>query len=337
MGGGHPERAPVKALVTGGSGFVGGAVTARLLERGWDVRSYARRPAPALAALGVEAREGDVADTEAVDRAVAGCDVVFHVAARVGVGGPPGPYRVANVEGTANVVVACRRHGVSGLVFTSSPSVVHGGADLAGADESHPYPRRHLAAYPATKAEAERLVLAANGPTLATTALRPHLVWGPGDTHLVPELVERARRGRLRHVDGGRAVMDATYVDNVADAHVLAADRLLGDGSPGGRAYFVANGEPQPVRDLVNAILVACGLPEEHRSVPAPLARTAGALAELAWRVAGRSDEPPLSRFLVDQLSTDHWFDLAAAERDLGYTPRVTMAEGLARLASVSR
>ncbi|MBA2575854.1 MAG: NAD-dependent epimerase/dehydratase family protein [Euzebyaceae bacterium] len=323
----------MRALVSGGGGFLGGAIVRRLLDRGWAVRSFARGAYPALAAAGVEVLRGDLADADAVGRAVAGCDVVFHVAARAGVGGAPSAYRAANVDGTVHVVAACRRHGVGRLVFTSSPSVVHRGDDLRGADESAPYATRHLAAYPATKAAAERVVLAADGPALATTALRPHLVWGPGDTHLVPRLLARARAGRLRFVGDGRALVDSTYVDNAAEAHLLAADRLAGDGAPAGRAYFVSNGEPRPVADLVNAILRAAGLPEEHRTVPFAAAYAAGAVAEVAWRVARRTDDPPVSRFLARQLATAHWFDLTAARRDLGYVPRVSLDEGFARLA----
>jgi nucleoside-diphosphate-sugar epimerase len=324
----------VRALVTGGGGFLGGAIVRRLLDRGWLVRSFARGDYPALARLGVELARGDLADTAAVERAVAGCELVFHVAARVGVGGPAAAYRSANVDGTAHVIEACRRHGVGRLVFTSSPSVVHAGGHLCGADESLPYPTRHLAAYPATKAAAERAVLAANGPELASTALRPHLVWGPGDRQLLPRLLARARVGRLRFVGDGRALVDSTYIDNAVDAHLLAAERLAADGAPAGRAYFVSNREPRPVADLVNSLLRAAGLPEEHRSVPRPVAYAAAALAETAWRLAGRDDDPPLTRFLVRQLSTAHWFDLAAARRDLGYEPAVSLDEGLARLAA---
>lgn len=333
MGGGTT----VRALVTGGGGFLGGAIVGRLLDRGWDVRSLARGAYPGLEARGVEVRRGDITDPAAVERAAAGCDVVFHVAARVGVGGPSGPYRAANVGGTSNVIAACRRQGVGRLVFTSSPSVVHAGADLAGAGESLPYPRRHPAAYPATKAKAERLVLAADSPSLATTSVRPHLVWGPGDTHLVPALLARARSGRLRFVDDGAAVVDATYVDNAAEAHLLAADRLATDGAPAGRAYFVANGEPAPLHQLVNAILRAAGLPQVTASVPLPVVYVAGALVELAWRLARRSDDPPVTRFVARQLATDHWFDLTAAKRDLGYEPHVSTREGLTRLAASLR
>lgn len=324
----------MRALVTGGGGFLGSAIVGRLLDRGWEVRSLARGAYPALVARGVEVVRGDLSDPVAVERATAGCDVVFHVAAKVGVGGPAAPYRVANIGGTSNVIAACRRQGVGRLVFTSSPSVVHAGGDLAGADEALPYPSRHLAAYPATKAKAERLVLSADAPSLATTALRPHLVWGPGDTHLVPGLLERARRGRLRFVGDGSALIDATYVDNAAEAHVLAAERLAADGAPAGRAYFIANGEPVPLRELVNAILATAGLPEVTATVPFPVAHAAGAFAELAWRLARRSDDPPLTRFVARQLATAHWFDLSAARRDLGYVPLVTTGEGLGRLAA---
>lgn len=328
----------MRALVTGGGGFLGGAIVRRLVEDGWAVRSFGRGDYPELAALGVEVVRGYLADASAVARAAAGCDVVFHVGARVGFGGAPAEYCRVNIDGTANVIEGCRRHGVGRLVFTSTPSVVHAGGDLAGADERLPYATRFLAAYPATKAAAERLVLGANSSAgLATTALRPHLVWGPGDTHLVPGLLARARAGRLRFVGDGRALVDSTYIDNAVDAHLLACERLGGDGAPGGRAYFVSNGEPRPVADLVNAILRAAGMPEERRTVPFAAAYAAGALAEVAWRLARRSDDPPITRFLARQLATAHWFDLTAARRDLGYTPRVSIDEGLTRLAASLR
>lgn len=321
------------ALVTGGGGFLGGAVVRQLLARGDEVRSLARGDYPALRALGVEALRGDLADAEAVARAVRGVDVVFHVAARAGLGGPYAAYEAANVTGTRNVVRACRRASVGRLVHTSTPSVAHAGRDLDGIDESVGMAHSFDAAYPETKAIAEREVLDASSPDLATTALRPHLVWGPGDTHLVPGLLARARTGRLRLVEGGRAVVDSTYVDNAAAAHLAAADRLASDGAPAGRAYFVAQGEPLPIGELINRILAALGHPPVRASVPFAVAFAAGAVAERVWALRGRDDDPPMTRFLARQLATNHWFDLTAARRDLGYAPTVSLSEGLRRLA----
>jgi nucleoside-diphosphate-sugar epimerase len=323
----------MNALVTGGGGFLGGAIVHRLLARGDRVRSLSRRHYAVLASLGVEQWQGDVADAVVVDPAVAGRDVVFHVAAKAGVWGPYAEYHRVNVVGTQNVLSACRKHGVRRLVYTSSPSVVFDGRDMEGVDESVPYPKHYEAAYPKTKAEAERLVLAANGPDLATVALRPHLVWGPGDNHLVPRILERGRAGRLRRFGGANKLIDATYIDNAADAHILAADKLA-PGSPiAGKAYFISNGEPIPLWDLVNRILTAGGVAPVTRSSPVWLAYAAAGLMEAAYTALRRGDEPPLTRFVVRELTTAHWFDLAAARRDLGYEPKVSVEEGLRRLA----
>ncbi|MDJ0869593.1 MAG: NAD-dependent epimerase/dehydratase family protein [Myxococcota bacterium] len=322
----------MKALVTGGGGFLGGAIARRLVERGDLVRSLARGRYPELEDLGVETWRGDVADASAWARAAEGCDVVFHVAARVGGWGPRAEYWRTNVIGTDNAIEACRRHGVARLVFTSTPSVVHAGGDIEGADESLPYAERFEAAYPETKAEAERRVRAANDASLATVALRPHLVWGPGDRHLIPRLLARARAGRVRLVGREDKRVDATYVDNAADAHLLAADRLHPGAACAGRAYFIAQGEPRPASELVNAILEAAGLPPVTKRIPASVAWCVGALLELWYRLRGREDEPPLTRFAASQLSTAHWYALGAARRDLGYVPRVSTSQGLAIL-----
>ncbi len=329
MGG---AAARVRALVTGGGGFLGGAVVRLLVARGWEVASLARGTYPALEELGVAQHRGDLADRDAVLAAARGADVVFHVAARAGAWGTLDEYVRTNVVGTENVLAACAAHRVPRLVYTSTPSVVHSGSDLDGVDESAPYAERFEAHYPRTKAQAERLVLAANGARLATVALRPHLIWGPGDNHLIPRIVARRRAGRLRLLSGPPKLVDSTFIDNAADAHLLAADRLA-PGSPcAGRAYFVSQGEPVPVNDLVNRILQAAGLEPVEPSVPPRLAWLAGAASELAYRLLPLPGEPLMTRFLATQLATAHWFDLGAARRDLGYQPRVSLAEGLERL-----
>jgi nucleoside-diphosphate-sugar epimerase len=319
----------MNALVTGGGGFLGGAVVRQLLARGDTVRSFSRQHYPAL---GVDQFQGDLADAAAVERAVAGCEVVFHVAAKAGVWGSADEYHRANVVGTENVIAACRKHGVGRLVFTSSPSVVATGHDIVGGDESMPYPRRYLAHYPRTKAAAERAVLNANGPNLATVSLRPHMIWGPGDNHLIPRLIERARLGQLRQVGDGTNRTDVTYIENAAAAHLLAADRLT-PGSPiAGKAYFISQGEPVLVWPFINRILGLAGLPPVARRVPTRLAYAAGAVLEAVYRLLGRTGEPRMTRFLAVQLGTSHWFDISAARRDLGYKPAVSTEEGLTRL-----
>ncbi|MEJ2889537.1 NAD-dependent epimerase/dehydratase family protein [Actinomycetospora aeridis] len=326
----------MKALVTGGGGFLGGAVVDALLARGDDVTSLARGDYPDLAARGVRALRGDLADPAAARDAVRGQDVVVHVAAKAGLWGSDADFRRSNVEGTRVLLDACRAEGVGRFVFTSTPSVVHAGGDIVGGDESLPYADHFDSAYPRTKAEAERLVLAADSPDLATTALRPHLIWGPGDTQLVPRILARARAGTLRLVGDGSALIDTTYIEDAAAAHVDAVDHLRPGAPCAGRAYFVTSGDPRPVRELVNGILAAGGLPPVHATVPRAVAVAAGAAVEAAWWTLGRLTdlgEPPMTRFLARQLATTHWFDISAARRDLGYRPRVDVAAGLEHLA----
>lgn len=324
----------VKALVTGGGGFLGGALVRRLVGEGAAVRALQRGSYAELDALGVEQVTGDIADAAVVERAVAGCEVVFHVAAKVEMWGPYGPFHRTNVVGTDNVLAAMRRHKTARLVFTGSPSVVHGRHDLAGVDESTPYPQRFEAAYPQTKAMAEMAVLAANGSDLATVALRPHLIWGPGDRNLVGQLVARARAGRLRFVGDGSKLVDTTYIDNAVDAHLLAAERLAPGAACAGRAYFISNGEPRPLREIVNQILEAAGLPPETRSVPLGAALAVGSMLEAIHRVVPSKAGPSMTRFIARNLATAHWYDISAARRDLGYEPSVSIAEGLERLRS---
>ena len=283
---------------------------------------------------GVELHRGDVANLAAVANAAAGCGLVFHTAALAGIAGPREEYVRANVDGTRNVVEACRRRGVPRLVHTSTPRVVFDGSDMEGVDESVPLATRFEAHYPATKAAAERLVLEADGPELATVALRPHLVWGPGDHHLVPRLLARARAGTLALVGDGSKRVDATYIDNAADAHLAAAERLAPGAPCAGRAYFISDGTPLPMRELLGRILAAAGLPPVGRTVSPAAALAAGRVLETIHSLLGRPGEPRMTRFLARELSTAHWFDIGAARRDLGYEPRVGMDEGMARLAA---
>jgi 2-alkyl-3-oxoalkanoate reductase len=320
-------------VVTGGGGFLGGAVVRRLLARGEEVRSVQRSDAPALRELGASVVRADLADRDAVVRAFEGCEAVVHIAAKAGAWGSYESFRLANVVGTENVLAACRAHGIERLVYTSTPSVVHSGGDVEGVDERAPYATHFDAHYPATKAAAERLVLEANGPRLGTVALRPHLIWGPGDTQLTARVLARARAGKLRLVGGGEKAVDSVYIDNAALAHLLALDRVSPGAPCAGKAYFITQGEPMPQRELVNGILAAAGLPPCTRSISPRLAYVAGALMEAAWTVLRRDDEPLMTRFIASQLATAHWYDISAARRDLGYSPEVTVAEGLARLA----
>jgi nucleoside-diphosphate-sugar epimerase len=323
----------VKVLVTGGGGFVGGAVVRGLLARGDSVVSLARGDYPALRQLGVQTVRGDLADPAAVLSAAAGCSAVVHVAAKAGIWGPLADYTRSNVEGTRSVLAACRQLGIERLVHTSTPSVVHAGSHIEGGDESLPYAEHADSPYARTKAVAEREVLAAADGTLGTVALRPHLVWGPGDTQLVPRILQRKRTGRLRFVDGGNALIDTTYVDDAVAAHLHALDAVAPGAPCSGRAYFISSGDPRPVREVVNAILAAAGLPPENRSLPLPVAVAAGVAGEALWRLLRRTDDPPMTRFFARQLATAHWFDISAARRDLGYAPQVGLDEGFRRLA----
>jgi nucleoside-diphosphate-sugar epimerase len=323
----------MRALVTGGGGFLGGAIVRRLLDRGIEVRSFSRKPHESLTALGVEQRQGDLDDMNAVMEAVEGCDPVFHVAAKAGVWGPFALYYRPNVIGTQYVLQACRLHGVRRLVYTSTPSVVFAGHDIEGGNESLPYPKRFETHYAATKATAEQLVLNSNGPDLATVALRPHLIWGPGDNHLLPRLYDRARKGQLRRVGIVPKRVDTIYVDNAADAHLQAFDRLAPGAPPAGRAYFISQGEPTPLWELIDRLLAAAGLPPVRRTISPGLAYAAGWTLETVYALLSRPEEPRMTRFLARQLSTAHWFDISAARRDLGYSPAVSTEEGLRRLA----
>ncbi len=320
-------------FITGASGFIGGKIAERLLARGRPVRLLARRPLPELEKLGAEIVRGDLHDAAALAAGCAEAETVFHVAGRVGVWGPSEEFFHVNVEGTRNVVAACRVARVPRLVYTSSPSVVFNGGDLAGVDESAPLCTQAPCAYPTSKAAAERLVAEANSRELATVALRPHLVWGPGDRNVVPRVLALARKGKLKIVGAGRNLVDCTHIANVVDAHLQAEASLAGpNAAAAGRAYFITNDEPVVLWDWINELLRGLGGPEITQHVSLGTAYRAGAVLEMAWRWLPLKGEPPMTRFVAKELATDHWFRLDAAKRDLGYAPRVTMAEGTKQL-----
>ncbi len=324
----HPER----VLVTGGGGFLGFALCERLRHRGDRVASFSRSRYPELDQIGVSQIQGDLRDQEEVARACRNVDVVFHAAAKAGVWGRYKDFFGVNVTGTRNVLAACRKNNIPRLIHTSSPSVVFDGSDMAGVNESAPYPVRFHAAYPATKAAAEKEVTAAGrqGAPLTIT-IRPHLIWGPRDNHLVPRIIERAHR--LKRIGRGDNPVDTLYIDNAALAHVLAADRLAEAPELSGRVYLVSQDEPIPVWDMVDRILHAAGKTPVKGSISFPAAWAAGLVMEAVYRLFCLKGEPPMTRFVARELSTAHWFDISAAKRDLGYRPEVGIEEGLKRLA----
>lgn len=326
----------MRILVTGGGGFLGQALCRGLIQRGHQVLSYNRGHYPVLARLGVGQIQGDLADANAVSHAVAGVDAVFHNAAKAGAWGSYDSYFQANVVGTRNVLAACQAHGVGKLVYTSTPSVTHRAThpvEGLGADEV-PYGEDFQAPYAATKTLAEQEVLAANSPTLATVALRPRLIWGPGDAQLVPRLAERARQGRLRIVGDGSNKVDTTYIDNAAQAHFDAFAHLAPGAACAGKAYFISNGEPLPMEELLNKLLAAAGAPPVHKHLSFKAAYRIGAVCEKAWPWLRLPGEPPLTRFLAEQLCTPHWYSMEPARRDFGYVPAISIDEGLRRLAA---
>ncbi|GAA4736239.1 NAD-dependent epimerase/dehydratase family protein [Modestobacter marinus] len=312
-------------LVTGASGMLGRATVHGLLARGDEVTVLQRRPA------GLPCREvrGDVADQAVVARAVTGQDAVLHLAAKVDVTGRWAEYARANIDGTRAVVAACRRAGVGRLVHVSSPSVAHGGSALVGVGAQPADPARARGHYSRSKAVAEQEALAADDAALAVLAVRPHLVWGPGDTQLVERIVERARAGRLPVIGSGAALIDTTYVDNAAAALIAAVDAC---GRVHGEALVVSNGEPRPVAEVIDRLCRAAAVPGPRRRVPYRAAWAAGGLVEAIWMVTQRRDTPPLTRFLAEQLATAHWFDQRRTREALRWTPQVSLDDGFTRL-----
>lgn len=322
----------IKVLVTGGTGFLGSHIALRLLERGDAVRILARRKTPFAENGSVEFVQGDVADFDTVRKACRGVDAVIHTAAKEGVEPNKRPFFQTNVQGTRNLLDACRAEGVPRFVFTSSPSAVDGGVPLEGADETLPYPCRSLSTYALTKRLAEEMVLGANSASFLTCAIRPRLIWGPGDRQLIPRVIEKARKGTLRQVGDGANLIDTTFIDNAAEAHLLALDALAPGSPVPGNAYFISQGEPVDCWEWINRILEMAGLPPVRKRLSFRCAYRFGALLEWGYALCCPNTEPPMTRFLATQLAQSYWFSIEKARRDLNYVPRVTLAEGAERL-----
>ncbi len=319
-----------KILVTGGGGFLGKAIVKQLVTRGNHVCSFSRQFYPELESLQVLQIQGDIGNKQKVEQALEGIDTVFHVAAKPGVWGDYRDYFRTNVTGTENVISACKKNSVNQLIYTSSPSVVFDGTDMKGVDESAPYAQRFHAHYPKTKAIAEQRVIKAGDEGLKVSILRPHLIWGPGDNHLVPRIIKRAKR--LIRVGNGKNLVDTIYIDNAAYAHILAADSLTKNPQLSGKVYFISQDDPVLLWEMINAILKAAGFEPVKKSMPAKAAWLIGFFLELIYKSLNKKKEPPMTRFVANELATSHWFNITAAKSDLGYKPLISTEAGLERL-----
>jgi nucleoside-diphosphate-sugar epimerase len=324
-------------VITGGGGFVGKALGKALRAQGHEVLSLARGSYPELANFGIETAQVDIAAPVAQwQELLRGADGVFHTAAKVDMWGKREEFFRTNVTGTRNIVDACRALGIRNIVFTSSPSVIHDGSDLQGVDESYPYPKHFDAYYPETKAIAEQEVLAANdGTNLKTVALRPHLIWGPDDTNLIPTILERGRACKLKQIGSGTNRVDLTFIDDCVQAHILAMQALeRGDINVCGKVYFISQGDPVPMWGWINRILSVHGVPVVSRVIPKGVALVVAGILEFWARIVGCfgvTCKPLLTRFLVSEMSTHHYFSIEAAKRDLGYHPSCTIDQAMER------
>ncbi|UAL45110.1 NAD-dependent epimerase/dehydratase family protein [Shewanella inventionis] len=321
-----------KVFVTGAGGFLGFAICQRLRAAGIEVVGFARGDYPKLAMLGVDMHRGDISDFTSVKNAIQGCDMVFHVASKAGVWGSKQSYYSPNVDGANNIIKACKALNIHHLVYTSTPSVTFAGIDENGINESAPYASQYLNYYGESKAIAEQNILAANSDSLKTTALRPHLIWGPNDPHLVPRVIERAKAGKLKLVGYQDKLVDTIYIDNAAYAHILAGVDLVYAAKSAGKAYFLSNDQPITMAAMLNNILACADLPPVTKRVPAGVAYTAGVVLEAIYGLLNKTQEPIMTRFVARQLSTSHYFDISAAKQDLGYQPLISIEQGMQRL-----
>jgi nucleoside-diphosphate-sugar epimerase len=321
-----------KVLVTGGGGFVGLAIVKNAIARGLECVVVGRNTYPEVEKLGARCFCGDIRDLSFLQQACKGVDTVFHVAALAGIWGPWSDYYSINVQGTDNVIAACRKNDIPRLVYTSTPSVVFNRDHIEGGDERLPYPEKYLCNYARSKVMAEKSVLDANSKNLLTCALRPHLIWGPGDPHLIPRLLQKGRSGELKKIGSSTNLVDISYVDNVAHAHMLAALNLSGSAIAAGKAYFVSQGEPVNLWSWINELFIRVGIKPVEGKVSFAAAYTVGAVLESWHSLFCRKKEPRMTRFLAEQLAKSHYFSIAAIERDLGYSPCISNVDGMNNL-----
>ena len=317
--------------MTGTGSLLLGGLASELLRRGDEVVCLQRRPAAFMGHQNAHEVLADICNSDAVALAAKGCDAIIHGAARVGVVGSQKEFYDTNVLGTENILRAAEQQSISRLVFVSTPSVAHTGASLVGAPAGRAEIGRSRSYYAESKAIAERTVLNARNSQLAVVAIRPHLVWGPGDTQLVGRIVERAKSGRLAVVGTGNALVDSTYIDNAISAHIAALDALHVGSSCDGNAYVVSNGEPRTVNELMRSMCESAGVPFEPRHLSLTLGIRLGSLVERLWPLM-QSSEPPITRFIAEQLGTAHWFDQRVVHNDLKWAPSVTLDEGFKQL-----
>jgi len=324
----------MNVLVTGGGGFIGSALARELIKNNFTVTSFSRGDYPELRKAGIRIIRGDITDLEQVIKAEDNIEVVFHVAAKAGISGSYNEYYAVNVTGTGNILQACRLRGIKYLIYTSSASVVFDGKDICGADESLPYPLKPVSHYTATKAIAEQMVLHANSPDMRTIALRPHLVYGPGDIHLLPRILLAAKTGRLMRIGKGRNLIDVSYIDNVVAAHLKALLAIQSNTEAAGKAYFITNGEPVVLWDFMNELLISSGYNTVNKSVPETIAFLIAGLMESFHNLFRGSAEPLLTRFLVRELSRSHWFNISRARNSLNYNPEISNKGGLEKMSA---
>jgi len=322
----------MKAFITGGGGFIGYALACELVKRGFKVTSFSRNDYPALRDIGAEVSRGDISDISSVSKACNDMDIVFHVAAKAGTSGYYMDYFKTNVTGTSNIIRACKINKIKYLIYTSSASVVFNGNNIEGSDESLPYPPHPVSHYTATKAIAEQLTLKADSPDLRTLALRPHLVYGLGDNHLIPGIISRAKTGSLRRIGSCKNLVDVSYIDNVVAAHINAAKAIMENPEVSGNSFFITNGEPVLLWDFIDEILWTSGLEPVKKRVPAGPAILFSHMSQAFHRLFLKDQESILTPFIVNELIRSHWFNISKARRHLNYNPVISNFEGLKRM-----